>query len=204
MATADPVSLARSISAGVAVLAASLLLGMATFHLQGVLPDAWAPFANSCSGWTLLTAVLVWLARPGVRAAAVLGAASFLLLVWGYTIAAPAYRPLTFTVVGLVAGPVVGVAATWLRSAGPRLAVAGAVLAGIAVGDSVRGLTVVADTTEPQYWVSIGVVGVVLLVATVARLRARAADVVLVVGGTALVAALYLLAWRVLDAGVGS
>jgi len=44
---------------GAVVLVASFLLGGLTSYAQGFLPDAAAPFANSASGWTLLTALLV-------------------------------------------------------------------------------------------------------------------------------------------------
>ena len=102
----------------------SLLLGIPTFYAQGSLPEAWRSFANSASGWTLLTALLVFGARASTRLAAVLGGLSFLLLVLGYTVAAEPeglfYSPLLFGVVGMVVGPFVGMAAAWLRLRGAR------------------------------------------------------------------------------------
>ncbi len=51
------------------VAAASLLLGAATFFAQGSLPDALRSFANSASGWTLVTVLLLnWIrVRAGLR-----------------------------------------------------------------------------------------------------------------------------------------
>ena len=91
------------------VLTASLLLGGLTSFAQGFLPDAAAPCTNSASGWTLLTALLVvWAAgdpRARTRHAALLGVASFVLLVLGYTVAADLrglhYDPTLFGVVGV-------------------------------------------------------------------------------------------------------
>jgi hypothetical protein len=188
------------------VLAASFLLGGLTSYAQGFLPDAAAPFANSASGWTLLTALLVaWSARdPRVRTwhAAVLGAASFVLLTLGYTVAADLrgyfYDPTTFGAVGLVAGPFVGVAAAWLWRTGVHAALGTAVLAGIGVGESVYGLTTVVETTGATYWVVIGVAALVLLAAMLARRVRGAIPVTVTVAGTAAVAGAFVLAYRAL------
>ncbi len=153
----------------------SLVLGGVTSFAQGFLPEALAPFANSASGWTVLTVLIVWLLRGGTRASAVFGLASFDALVLGYTLVSEFrglfYNPLLFGVAGAVAGPFVGVAATWLRSAGRRPALGAGLLCGIAIGEGVWGLLHVADTTGWFYWVLIGVVGMVVLAAT---LRSRA------------------------------
>ncbi|MCO7272625.1 MULTISPECIES: DUF6518 family protein [Cellulosimicrobium] len=191
---------------GAVVLAASFLLGGLTSYAQGFLPDAAAPFANSASGWTLLTALLVaWSARaPRSRTwhAAVLGAASFVLLTLGYAVAADLrgyfYDPTTFGVVGVVVGPFVGVAAAWLWRTGTPAALGTAVLAGIGVGESVYGLTTVVETTGATYWVTIGVVALVLLGGMLARRLRGALPVATAVGGTAVVAAAFVLAYRAL------
>lgn len=173
-----------------AVSAASLLLGVLTFYAQGSLPAAWSSFANSASGWTLLTALLVFASRSSTRLAAVLGALSFLVLVLGYTVAAEleglSYSPLLFGVVGLVVGPFIGVAASWLWLRGMRAAVGTALLSGIFVGEAAYGLTVVADSTSPVYWVAIGTVGAILLVSMVSvRVRGWMPVTVAVLGAVA-------------------
>lgn len=186
----------------VVVLVASLLLGGLTSFAQGFLPDAVAPFANSASGWTLLTAVLVGWSRARTAPAAVFGAASFVLLVLGYSAAADLrgyfYDPVLFGVVGLVVGPVVGAATAWLRADGVRAALATAVLAGIGVGEAVYGLTTVLETTGATYWVAIGVAGLVLLAGMLARRLRGVVPVAVATVGTALVATAFVVAYRAL------
>jgi hypothetical protein len=152
-----------------AVLLASFVLGAATSWAQDLLPDALQSVANSPSGWTTLTAGCVALARPSLARGALLGAASFVLLVLGYTAASELrglfYSPVLWTAVGLVAGPVVGGSAVALRSSRPPLvAVGSGLLAAVLLLDAGYGLTVVADTTSPVYWWLVGVLGVALLV----------------------------------------
>ncbi|MFD6445503.1 DUF6518 family protein [Promicromonospora sp. NPDC060204] len=184
--------------AGVVVLL-SFVLGGLTSYAQGFLPDAFASFANSASGWTVLTALLLFWSRLRTAPAAVLGAVSFVLLVLGYAVAAQVrgyvYDPLLFSVVGVVAGPFVGVAASWLRATGVRAALGTALLAGIGVGEAVYGLTIIRETTSPVYWTVIGVAGLALLVAQLVRRVRGALPVSLAAGGTVLVAAAFYLAY---------
>lgn len=194
---------------GAGVLVASLLLGGLTSFAQGFLPAAVVPVANSASGWTLVSAALVlwWAAASGARTwqAAVLGAASFVLLVLGYTFASDlrgfVYRPLLFGVVGVVVGPFVGVAAAWLRRPGTRAALGTALLAGIGVGEGIYGLTTVADTTGATYWVAVGTLALGLLVGMLARRLRGAWAVTTAVAGTAVVATLFVVAFRALGGG---
>ena len=182
-----------------AVLVLSFLLGGLTSWAQGFLPDAFASFANSASGWTVLTALLVFWSRTRTVPAAVLGAVSFVLLVLGYTVASQVrglvYDPLLFSAVGVVAGPFVGIAASWLRAVGVRAALGTALLAGIGVGEAAYGLTVVGDTTSPVYWTVIGVAGLALLSGLLVRRIRGALPVALAVGGTAGVALTFYVAY---------
>lgn len=188
------------------MLVASFVLGGLTSYAQGFLPDVAAPFANSATGWTLLTALLVaWYARAEHARtwhAAVLGAASFVLLTLGYTVVADlrgyVYDPTMFGLVGLVVGPFVGVAAAWLWRSGVHAALGTAVLAGIGVGESVYGLTTVVETTGATYWVVIDVVALVLLAAMLARRVRGAVPVTVAVAGTAAIAGAFVLAYRAL------
>ena len=186
----------------VAVGVVGLLLGAATFLAQALLPDALRPLANSASGWTLLTVLVVQLARARALPSAVFGAASFVALVLGYALAADIgglfYSPVRFGVVGLLVGPFVGVATSWLRSTGWRAAVGAGALAGIALGESIYGLVVVVDTTGWFYWTLVGLAGLALLVVTLAR-RARRRETVL--GGVAValgVAGAFFVAYQAL------
>jgi hypothetical protein len=186
----------------VVVLVASVLLGGATSFAQGFLPDAAAPFANSASGWTVLTVLLVAWSRARTSTAAVLGAASFVLLVLGYAAASDLrglyYDPVLFGAVGVVVGPFVGVATAWLRTTGVRAALGTALLAGVGLGESVYGLTTVAGTTGATYWVAIGVAGLALLAGVLARRLRGALPVTVAAGGTAVVATAFVLAYRAL------
>jgi hypothetical protein len=181
------------------VVVLSFLLGGLTSYAQGFLPEAFASFANSASGWTVLTALLVYWSRVRTAPAAVLGAVSFVLLVLGYMVAAQVrgfvYDPLLFSVVGVVVGPFVGAAASWLRATGVRAALGTALLAGIGLGESVYGLTIIRETTSPVYWTVIGVAGLALVAwMLVSRVRG-ALPVALASGGSLVVAAAFYLAY---------
>ncbi|WP_166983210.1 DUF6518 family protein [Paramicrobacterium fandaimingii] len=192
-----------TLSSIAAVLATSLVLGGLTSYAQGFLPDWFSSFANSASGWTLLTAVLVFLARCSWWVSALLGAGSFVLLTLGYaavsTLRGFVYDPTFFAIIGLIAGPFIGLAACWIRRRDLRAAAATAVLAGIGAGEAVYGLTVVGDTTSPVYWVFIGAVALALAVFMLARRVRRALlPITVVLVGTALVAAAFTVAFSLL------
>lgn len=205
--TADPALVAAA--RVVAVLVVSVLLGALTSYAQGFLPDALSSFANSPSGWAILTVSAVWLARPGLVLGAILGAASFVLLVVGYTVASElrglSYDPLFWSLVGIVTGPIIGACAAAVR--GPRLpaaAVGSGVLAAVLMVDAIYGLTVVADTTSPVYWALVGVLGVILLV-VVGVVRLKPAEggrglIVLQIGTTIVAIALGAAGYIVLNA----
>ncbi|MFI6424543.1 DUF6518 family protein [Promicromonospora sp. NPDC050880] len=196
--SADAV-LTRPLVRALAVVALSFLLGGLTSYAQGFLPDSFASFANSASGWTVLTASLLYWSRMRTGPAAVLGAVSFVLLVLGYTVASQVrglvYDPLLFSVVGVVAGPFVGMAAVWLRAAGVRAALGTALLAGIGAGEALYGLTVVRETTSPVYWTLIGVAGLALLAVMLVRRIRGAVPVALAVAGTVVVGVAFVAAY---------
>lgn len=190
----------RTAGESVAVVAASLVLGGATSFAQGLLPDPLRPLANSVSGWTLLTALIIWLLHERTAPSAVFGAVSFGCLVLGYTAVSAlrgfTYHPLFFGVVGVIAGPLVGVAA-WLRERRRRAALGAALLGGIALGECAYGLVRISATTGRFYWTVIGVVGLVLVGVTLWRRVDGARDVALGAGLTAIVAAVFFLAYGV-------
>ena len=182
-----------------AVVLLSILLGGATSWAQGALPSELRSFANSATGWTVLTVLLVFWSRARTGSAAVLGAVSFVLLVLGYAVASQLrglwYDPLLFSAVGVVVGPFVGVATSWLRATGVRAALGAALLAGIGIGEAIYGLTVVRETTSPVYWSVIGVAALALLVGLLVRRIRGALPVVLATGGTAAVALVFVVAY---------
>ena len=185
-------------SAVVAVL--SVGFGAATFFAQAVLPDAISLFANSASGWTFVTVLLLTCVRVGTVVAALLGAASFVLLTLGYSAAAQlqdlSYDPRLFVVVGVVVGPVIGTATNWLRAAPSwQVATGTALLAGIGLGEAAYGLTAVADTTSPVYWVLIGALSLALLVAMLVRRIRGVPWALLSVAGTCMTTVAFVLAY---------
>lgn len=188
------------------VLLGSLVLGCTTSFAQGLLPHTLQPFANSASGWTILTALLVWAARREPVPSALFGAASFVALVLGYTVVSSLrgypFSPLFWASVGVLAGPLVGAAAAALHQRGRSAAAGAGVLAGVLLGDSGYGLTTVSATTGHTYWVLVGVLGVCLLVA-VAVHRLRTARLALLATGCAVAVALLMDAgYLALNAGV--
>lgn len=166
------------------VVATALVLGGLTSFGQAVLPDELSSLANSVSGWTLPTVVLVLLTARSYREAAVSGALAYVALTLGYAVVSTMrgfpFDPLTWGVIGVVAGPVVGAATFALRGRPMQAAVGGGFLAGLLIGEGVYGLTVVADTTSPVYWWLVIVLGAALLVGLAVRLRDIRPVVVLV------------------------
>jgi hypothetical protein len=159
---------------GAWIVVGSLVVGGLTSVAQGLLPDSLRSVANSASGWTLLTVVMIALAHLRLLPAAWFGAVSFVCLVLGYTFVSElrglSYSPALWGVVGLLVGPVVGWSTSAAFDARPLLSVLGSsLIAGIAITDSVYGLTVIADTTSPVYWWIAGVAGVVFLVLVAVR-----------------------------------
>ncbi len=116
-----------------------LVLGVATSFAQGLLPDGLRPLANSASGWTSADRPdRVGDTSPPAVDGALFGVLSFVALVVGYALASNAggsfFSPVLWSLVGVVAGPVVGVAASWLHARGWRRALGAGVLAGVGLG----------------------------------------------------------------------
>lgn len=161
------------------VAVAALVLGGLTSPAQGLLPEALSSFANSAGGWTLLTFAIVWAVRTPLWLSAVLGMVGFVLLVEGYRLVSEwrGYdygEPFTgiFTIIGIVTGPIVGAAAALVRHPTPLWRGIGiAPVAAVLIGEGIYGLTVVADTTSPVYWVVQLVIGIVLTLVVILRPR---------------------------------
>ena len=184
------------------VIVASLLIGGAESWAQGFLPDWLRPLSNSASGWTLVTALLVFWSRVRPGVAALLGAVSFALLVIGYAAVSTwrgyTYSPVMWAAIGIVVGPFVGIAASGLRQRGIGAALGTGLLAGIGIGDAVYGLTVVADTTGIAYWIIIGGLALLLLGGMLLRTIRGAVPLAAVSAATIVIALGYNLALRLL------
>jgi len=185
----------RRVGGLLVVLVGSVVLGGATSFAQGLLPQGLQPFANSASGWTILTVLMVWSARQTLRWSAVLGAVSFVALVLGYTVVSNVrgayFSPVFWSVVGVVVGPWVGAAAAALHQRGRWAAIGTGLLAGVLLGDSLYGITVVMATTGWAYWTFVGVLGVALLVAIAVR-RLKSARLVTIATVVAAVTAVLM------------
>ena len=187
------------------VLVGSLTLGGVTSFAQGWLPEGWQPLANSASGWTILTVLIVWSARRAPGWSAVLGAVSFVALVLGYTVVSNMrgayFSPVFWSSVGVVVGPWVGAASAALHERGRWAAVGTGLLAGVLLGDSCYGITMVLATTGWAYWTSVGVLGVALLVVMAVRRLRRARLVTIAFLVAAATAALMNLTYALLNTG---
>jgi hypothetical protein len=171
-------------SAGIAVAVAivgSALIGGLTSVGQGVLPDWAKPLSNSAGGWTMFTFLLVWLGRARPLLAGILGIVSFELLneaygvvsLWrGHFYSEPFGT--IWTAIGFVAGPLVGVAAALTRHGSPLWRVLGVTpLAAVLLGEGIRSLGTVADTTGSTYWIIEIVLSVVFMAAALIRVPLR-------------------------------
>jgi hypothetical protein len=112
------------------------------------------------------------------------------------------YNPLLWSAVGVVVGPLVGLAVAWARQRAVlrRAAVGFGFLAGLLLGDAVSGLVRVRDTTGWFYWTALGV-GTLVWVAVSAVLRvAGRRDRLVLVGMTVITAAALVLGMEVIQA----
>lgn len=191
----------RWVLVSVAVLLASLVVGGLESWAQGLLPHALKPLANSASGWSLVTVLLVHLARVRPAVAAPLAVLTMALLLWGYTLVSGwrgyGYDPTMWLVISVVVGPFVGLAAAWLHERGVRAALGAGAIAGVCIGEGIYGLRNVADTTGSTYWIGIGVVGVALLVAVLVTRVRGAVPVATLFAVTAATVAAFLLVYTV-------
>lgn len=177
----------------------AFFLGVMTAYAQGWLPDQVRSLANSSGSWALLAFLLALLAATR-GASAVFGVLALLALLAGYVVGASVrgYPSSTQLMVfwgaaALLAGPLLGLAAFWVRSCGGPLAALGAgAMSGVLVGEGVYALAYVADTTYPPYWWGQIVVGLVLLLVVAARRLRQTRDIALGLGISALTAAAFV------------
>lgn len=191
---------AAALLSTVIVALVAITAGALTPFGQQYLPEWLSSLANSSGSWTMIGLLAVYLSRARGVLAALLGIAALILLnetyaavstARGYPYAGGLASEWTF--VAVVAGPIVGLAASWLRSQRPVLvALAVAAPSAVLVGEGIYGLVLLADTTSPVYW-WLQIVGGVVFVA-VRKLRRPgvvALAAALTVVGAALFYALY-------------
>jgi hypothetical protein len=167
----------------VAVVIGSLLIGGLTSPAQQHLPFELRSLANSAGGWSMFAFLLVWLSHARPVPGAVLGAVSFVLMVESYGIVSfwRGFSPLvpfstSWTVIALVAGPIIGGAAALVRYASRGWMLASvSVLSLVLIAEGVYGLTIVGETTSPVYWVLELIAGIAFVVAAAIKYRRRRA-----------------------------
>jgi len=175
-----PTSQAVLVLRALFAIAFSFVLGVLTSIGQQYLPEEVSSLANSAGAWTAICfAVLVASKFRGWRAAT-LGVLVFVALNEGYgfmtRLKGFSYGILFdnfWTFIALVAGPVVGLAAGWVRHrTGVLAAIGAAVPSVVLIGEGVYGLLYVSGTTSPVYWTGSVVAGAVFVVAfAIVRLR---------------------------------
>lgn len=154
---------------------AGLAAGAATAIAQGALPAQVASLANSSGSWCLL-AFLLALTAPTAGFGAVAGLASLACMLAGYVVTDllrgyPSSTGLVmfWSAAALLAGPLLGLGAQWLRRRpGTRAALGISALCGVLIGEAGYGLLVLAGSTEPAYWWAQAVLGVLLLASAAA------------------------------------
>ena len=153
----------------------AVLIGGLTSFAQQYLPPWINSLGNSAGGWTMFSFLIVWLSRARPLLAGVLGIVVFQLLVESYSVVSE-WRgfddgdPFTsvWTLVGLVAGPLLGIAASLARYAPPGWrALAVTPLSAVLLGEGIWALNTIADTTSPVYWTLEIVLAVLFLLAAI-------------------------------------
>jgi hypothetical protein len=186
------------------VIPLSFLLGALTSLGQAYLPDWLSSFTNSAGGWSIMTFGLIWLSRSRYLSGIILGVVSFYLLNVGYAVVSDLrgyFWSLSlsnfFVLMSFVAGPPIGLAAAWMRKRSAWIvAIASSALPAILIGEGIYGLTDVAETTSPVYWI-LSMIIAAAFVAMVSLFRLRAlAPILLTVGLTAVGTATFLLLYR--------
>lgn len=189
-------------------LTIAFALGVLTAFGQEHLPEELHSVANSSASWSLVAFLVAVYAvsapQPPEKsstsrwaAAAIVAMASLCLLLAGYIVASelrgwPVGNSLVlfWGLAGLVVGPFLGLAAHAVRrGALVPSAIGAGVMAGVMAGESLYGVTVVADTTSPVYW-SLQAVGALVLLGLVSRAHARTFVHLRLATATAIVVAL--------------
>ncbi|TFB86208.1 hypothetical protein E3O44_12160 [Cryobacterium algoricola] len=175
--------------AGVIVLLGALLIGGLTSVAQQYLPDWIRSLSNSAGGWTMFSFLLVWSSRARPLLGGFLGIVAFqalnegygLVSLWrGYFYSDPFAS--NWTIIGLAAGPVLGVAAALTRHGNPLWRALGVTpLAAVLLGEGVYGLQFIANTTSPIYWTLEIVLATLFMGIAIGRTRLRSPSLILVV-----------------------
>lgn len=189
----------EALRATLIVLVTAAATGGLTSFGQQYLPDELRSLANASGTWFAVVMGALVFARPRPVLAIILGVLGLIVMNEAYGVVSRsrgfAYGggfSSIWNLIALLAGPVAGIAATWLGSPRPALVALGASApAAVLIGEGLYGLTVVSDTTSPVFWTIELAAGVGVVVVTAAtRLRTISAIGALV-GVSALGGALF-------------
>jgi Family of unknown function (DUF6518) len=145
----------RLILAVVVGLAAGALTEWSVPHL----PFSLEPLGNSAAPWVLVAFAVAFTAR-GTRESVLLAVVALLAMVLGFYVVEACrgwgvsrHQVALWCVASVAIGPLVGLAAGWLRHAGNTQAAAGTgVIGGLLTGEAVWGLTGLRFSSPAGYW----------------------------------------------------
>jgi uncharacterized protein DUF6518 len=190
--------------AGAVAVLAGLVVGIGTQALQGVLPGSWGVLANSGVAWALC-AFAIGTVMPSDRAAALGGAVAMVLASVSYYQAVEWFEgtssnlrsTVIWSLAGVVAGPVFGVAGRWVRARSDVRWLALAPVAGILLAEGGHLLWFVG---VDELWPA-GVVEVALGAALTAMCVLRDRRPLLVVGVVGAAVAFHHVAYDLIGVG---
>lgn len=163
--------------AGTVGLAAGAVTERSFLHL----PFNLEPLSNTAAPWVLV-AFAVALIAPSMGESLMLSLVTLIALVVGFYVAQalrgwPVSREqfVFWSPISVIMGPLIGLAAGWIRHAGRTAgALAAGIIGGLLVGEALHGLTALKFSTSPNYWDVQLLLGCALAVAlTVWRFRSH-------------------------------
>ncbi|HEY2239349.1 MAG TPA: DUF6518 family protein, partial [Streptosporangiaceae bacterium] len=184
------------------VMVIALGLGALTDLGQAWLPQSSASLANSGASWAAVAFVLALFAT-GTGRAILWGLLGLAGLAGGYYLTAISRHvpesPASirfWMLAAVIIGPLLGLAASWVRRGSPITAALGTgAAAGLLGGESVYGLTAIAGSTSSLYWTIQLAVAIALLIALDAWRVREPAPIVLSVVTAGVVGALTALVY---------
>lgn len=188
-----------ALRAALIVLVTAAVTGGLTSFGQQYLPGELRSLANASGTWFVVVVGALVVARPSPVLAIILGILGLIVMNEAYGVVSR-WRGFYYgggvssiwNQIAALVGPVAGIAATWLRSPRPVLVALGASApAAVLIGEGLFGLTVVTDTTSPVFWSIEVAAGIAIVVVTAVRRLRTVPSTAVLVGASALGAALF-------------
>jgi xanthosine utilization system XapX-like protein len=140
-------------------IATGLIIGALTEWSVPHLPFSLEPLGNSAAPWILVTFAVALTSRRTAESL-ILAVITLLALVSGFYVieawrgwGVSWHQVELWSAASVTLGPLVGLAASWLRRAGRTAGALGAgMLGGLLVGEAVYGLVKLKFSTPPAYW----------------------------------------------------